>query len=83
MPNEEHSHTNSPQPARVPRGLSLEEAHIMRQHNSIITLQQSVRQISRQLEQMATHFSLTFNVMDTLLNRVSMKMRMITLAILA
>jgi len=57
MSNEEHSRPNSPQPARVPRGMSLEQAHIMRQDNAILTLQQSVRQISRQLEQMATHFT--------------------------
>ena len=56
MSNEELSCPNSPQPARVPRGVSLEQAHIMRPDNAILTLQQSVRQISRQLEQMATHF---------------------------
>jgi len=55
--NKEHSYHNCPQPARAPKGLSLEQAHILRQDNAILTLQQSVRQISRQLEQMATHFT--------------------------
>ena len=36
--------------------MSLEQAHIMRQDNAILALQQSVRQISRQLEQMTTQF---------------------------
>jgi len=36
--------------------MSLEQARIMRQDNAIPTVHQSVRQISRQFEQMATHF---------------------------
>jgi len=36
--------------------MSLEQAHIMGQDNAILALQQSVRQISRQLEQMITQF---------------------------
>ena len=36
--------------------MSLEQAHIMRQDNAILALQQSVRQISRQLEQLTTQF---------------------------
>ena len=37
--------------------MSLEQAHIMRQDNAILTLPQSVRQINRRLEQMATRFT--------------------------
>ena len=56
MSHEEHSPPNSPQLARVPRGMSLEQAHMMREDNAILNLQQSVRQISRQLEQMTAQF---------------------------
>jgi len=37
--------------------MSLEQAHIMKQDNASLTLPQSVRQISRLLEQMATYFT--------------------------
>jgi len=36
--------------------MSLERAHIIKQDNAILGLQQSVRQISRQFEQMTTQF---------------------------
>jgi len=57
MSNEEHSHPNSPQQARVPTVMSLEQAHITRKDDSILTSQQNMTQISRQLEQMAAHFT--------------------------
>ena len=56
MSNEENPSTNSPQLVRVLREMSLEQAHIMRQDNAIIALQQSVRQSNRQLEQITTQF---------------------------
>ena len=36
--------------------MSLEQAHIMRQDNAILALQQSVKQLSRQLEEMTNQF---------------------------
>jgi len=57
MSNEEHSPPNSPQTTRVPRRMSLEQAHKMRQNNPILNLQQRVRQISRQLEQVTAQFT--------------------------
>ena len=56
MSNEEETPTNPLQSARAPRGMSLEETHAMRHDNAILVLQQSVRQISRQLEQLTTQF---------------------------
>ena len=56
MSNEEDTPTNPIQPARVPRGVNLEEIHATRHDNAILALQQSVRQISRQLEQLTTQF---------------------------
>ena len=56
MSNEEDTPTNPIQPARVPRGMNLEETHAMRHYNVILALQQSVRQIRRQLEQLTTQF---------------------------
>ena len=56
MSHEEDTPTNSLPPARVPRGMSLEQAHIMRQDNAILALQQSVRQLSTQIEQLSNQF---------------------------